>query len=192
MDNAPTSASARPNPWGDRPSIDPTAYVDPSAQIIGKVVIGPRVFIAPGVVIRADEKGPDGVVAPVEIGEECNIQDGVVVHAGQGAGVVIGRRVSLLHAAVVHGPTFIGDDCFVGIRSVVIGATLEQGVWAGVGAVVLEITIPSLTFVNGGTLVNSTDKVARLNPINESDQVFQQVQVSTNQLMRAGYLNLGK
>lgn len=192
MDQALANAPIRPNPWGDWPRIDESAYVDPSAQIIGKVAIGPRAFVAPGAVIRADEKAPDGSVAPVEIGADCNIQDCVIVHSGQGAGIVIGDRVSLAHGCVVHGPAFIADDCFLGIRSAVINATLEEGVWAGVGAVILEITIPSHTFATGGTIINSTDKVARLNPINEQDRTFQQGQVTSNQLLNKGYLALRK
>src|SRR5512133_1283821 len=52
----------RPNPVGDRPQVDPTAFVDPSAQVMGKVIIGPRVYVGPLSVIRADEVDEKGVV----------------------------------------------------------------------------------------------------------------------------------
>ena len=66
----------RPNPAGDYPRIHPAALIDPSAQIIGNVIIEKNVFVAFLAVIRADERGPEGAVAPIVIGEEANIQDG--------------------------------------------------------------------------------------------------------------------
>lgn len=145
-----------------------------------KVVIGPGAFVAPGAVIRADEPGPDGQVAPVVIGEACNIQDGAIVHAPAGAGVTLGARISLAHGSLVHGPVNIGPDCFVGIRAVVIGADLEESVWVGVGATILEVTIPSHSFVPGRSLINTADKVANLRAANDEDDEFQRRQVAMN------------
>ncbi|MEE4602286.1 MAG: hypothetical protein V2J65_13480, partial [Desulfobacteraceae bacterium] len=59
----------RPNLAGDYPEIHPSALIDPSAQIIGNVKAGKNVFIGPLAVIRADERGPDGTVTPIIIGE---------------------------------------------------------------------------------------------------------------------------
>jgi NDP-sugar pyrophosphorylase family protein len=75
------SNNIRPNLVGDLPQVHPTALIDPSAQIIGNVIIGKDVFIGPLTVIRSDERGPDGKVAPIVIGEEVNIQDGVIIHS---------------------------------------------------------------------------------------------------------------
>ena len=75
------NTTCRPNPHGDWPQIDPSAYVDSSAQIIGNVKIGPRVYVGPNAVIRADEAEGSLEVMPIEIGPECNVQDGVIVHA---------------------------------------------------------------------------------------------------------------
>ncbi|MBI4797318.1 MAG: hexapeptide transferase [Desulfarculus sp.] len=164
--------------------------MDASAQIIGKVVIGPRVFVAPGAIIRADEPDQDGRVHPVEISEECNIHDGVIIHAPAGAKVQIGPRTSLAHGALVHGPAQIDADCFVGIRAMVIAATLEESVWVGVGATILDITIPSHSFVPGRSLINTTDKVANLRAATDEDDEFQRRQVAINQTLRQGYLKL--
>jgi carbonic anhydrase len=185
-------SNIRPNPSGDWPQIDASAYVDPSAQIVGKVLIGPRVFVAPGVVVRADEPGPDGQVAPIEIGEDSNIQDGAIVHAPAGAAVRVGPRTSLAHGCLVHGPSEIGSDCFVGIRSVVIGANLEESVWVGVGATILEIGIPSHSFVPGRSLINTADKVGSLRASNDEDDEFQRRQVAMNQSLAQGYLKLSR
>ena len=110
-----TEARIRPNPQGDYPKIDKTAYIDPSAVIIGKVTIGRNVFVAPGAVIRADE--PESFI---RIGDNCNIQDRVVAHALANTSVIIGRNTSLSHGCIVHGPCVIGKGCFIGFGSVIL------------------------------------------------------------------------
>lgn len=185
-----SAGNIRPNPSGDWPQIDDSAYVDPSAQIVGRVVIGPRVLVAPGAVIRADEPDAQGRVWPVEIGEDCNVQDGVIVHAPAGGAVKVGPRTSLAHGCLVHGPVEIGSDCFVGIRSVVIGANLEESCWVGVGATLLGVTIPSHSFVPGRSLVNTADKVSNLRTANDEDDEFQRRQVAMNQALCQGYRKL--
>lgn len=180
-------ANIRPNPSGDMPRVDAAAYVDPSAQVIGNVSLGAGVFVGPCAVIRADEPDASGKVHPVVIGNDCNIQDGVIVHAPAGYSVTIEPGCSLAHGCVVHGPTTIGANCFLGIRSVVIGSKLETGVWVGVGATILEIKIPSYTFVPGRLIVNSRDKVSSLSPVKDFQQEFQSLQVRTNVAMAQAY-----
>ncbi|MFA5422659.1 MAG: hypothetical protein WC374_02250 [Phycisphaerae bacterium] len=65
------------NTCGNLPQVDSTAYVHPTAQIIGKINFGPKVFIRPNAVIRADEADDNGKVSPIAIGSECNVQDGL-------------------------------------------------------------------------------------------------------------------
>ena len=72
-------AGIRPNPVGDWPKVDPTAFVDPSAQLMGNVVIGPKVYVGPMTVIRADEVDAHGKVHPVIIQEGTCIQ---IMHIG--------------------------------------------------------------------------------------------------------------
>ena len=55
------SPNIRPNLAGDTPEIHPSALIDPSAQIIGNVIVKKNAFIGPLAIIRADERGPDGV-----------------------------------------------------------------------------------------------------------------------------------
>jgi len=73
--------TVRPNTKGDWPSVDPSAYLDPTAQLIGNVRGGEKVFVGPNAVIRADEPGTDGKVLPIMIEAESNIQDGVLIHS---------------------------------------------------------------------------------------------------------------
>ena len=63
----------RRNPNGDLPEIDESAYVDQTAIVCGKVVVGANVFIGPYAVIRADETKDDGSMEPIVIGANSNI-----------------------------------------------------------------------------------------------------------------------
>jgi carbonic anhydrase/acetyltransferase-like protein (isoleucine patch superfamily) len=142
------NASLRPNPVGDWPQVDPTAHIDPTARIIGNVYIGPEVFVGPYAVIRADETGPDGKVMPLTIGAQCNIQDGVIIHALGGTSVIVGKRTSLSHGCTVHGPCTVGNGCFVGFRSVLYDVVLGDDVFVGSGAVVQGVRLDSNSLVS--------------------------------------------
>lgn len=137
--------SLRPNPKRDRPRVDSSAYVDPSAQIIGNVRLGPCVYVGPNAVIRADETDFSSAVAPIEIGPECNVQDGVIIHALGGAKVTVGRRSSLTHGCIVHGPCTLGTGCFVGFGAKVFDAEM----------VVIGLT-PKLDYNNAISFCNVT------------------------------------
>jgi carbonic anhydrase/acetyltransferase-like protein (isoleucine patch superfamily) len=107
------------NPARDYPQVEATAYVHPTAVVIGNVPIGPGVSVGPHAVLRADEPDPNGTVAPIIIGSEANIQDGVVLHALGGTGVDIGPGTSVAHGAFIHGPCETGSGCIIGFNSVV-------------------------------------------------------------------------
>jgi len=114
------------NPAGQYPAIDKSAYVDKSARIIGNVKIGKNVFIGPLAVVRADEPG-----SSIEIGDDCNIQDHVVIHAFSLSKVVVGNNSSLSHGSIVHGPCIIGRGCFIGFGCVVTDAVLGDNIATG-------------------------------------------------------------
>jgi hypothetical protein len=57
------------------PVIDPTAYVHPLAAVIGNVTLGKNVMVSPFAAVRGDEG------QPLYIGDDANVQDGVVIHA---------------------------------------------------------------------------------------------------------------
>jgi carbonic anhydrase/acetyltransferase-like protein (isoleucine patch superfamily) len=94
------------------PQIDPSAYVHEQAVIIGSVVLGPRVSVWPGAVIRGDNE-------PIVIGAETNVQDGCVLHADPGIPLTIGARVSIGHQSMLHGCT-IGAGSLIGIHAVLL------------------------------------------------------------------------
>ncbi|MCF8029454.1 MAG: hypothetical protein K9K39_00995 [Desulfohalobiaceae bacterium] len=180
----------RPNPAGDYPQIHPTAVIDPSAQIIGNVTIDKNVFVAPLAVIRADERGSDGSVAPIHIGEEVTIQDGVIIHSHGGATVTIGARTSVAHGTAIHGPCDIGEDCFLAMRSTLYSATLAHGIWIGMGAVIMRATLEHLTYVPAGSIVRARpDAWAMRFVSNKEKQYMDEVREAVNQL-REDYRSL--
>ena len=131
-------------PFGSHtPQVAPTAWVAPTATVIGNVVIEEGASIWYGVVIRADR-------ARIRIGARSNVQDNVSVHVDTGHPVVIGSKVSVGHNAVVHGCT-IGDGTLVGMGSVILsGAVIGDGCLIAGGAVVLGGTeIPPGSLVAG-------------------------------------------
>lgn len=107
------------------PTIDPTAFVHPAATVIGKVTLGPRVSVWPGVVLRGDE-------GEISIGADTNIQDGTVVHSTSGISHVrVGERVTVGHNAILHG-CIVGSEVVVGMGSTVLdNARIEDGVFLG-------------------------------------------------------------
>ncbi len=177
----------RPNPCGDLPEVAPSAYVDPSAQIVGKVSIGPGAFVGPGAVIRADETGPDGRVAPVVIGPESNVQDNVIIHALGGTSVTLGARASLSHGVIVHGPCAVGDGSFVGFRGVVFEARLGENVFVGHGALVVGADLPARACVPHGGRVTTEAEAKRMGAVEASHLAFMERVVRANLSLAAGY-----
>jgi carbonic anhydrase len=171
----------RPNLVGDHPEIHPSALIDPSAQIIGNVKIGKNVFVAPLAVLRADEPGPDGKVPPIVLEEECNIQDGVIIHSH--GGVCIGARTSVAHGVCIHGPCDIGSDCFLAMRCTLYRVNLQSFVWIGMNASVMKSTLDTYTYVPAGDVIRSGNEMRDLRIITEKElKYMKQVLDSTNRL----------
>jgi len=182
----------RPNLAGDYPKIDPTALIDPSAQIIGNVEIAKDVFVGPLTVIRADQRGPSGEVAPIVIDAEVNIQDGVIIHTDAGASVVIGPKTSVAHGVIIHGPCIIGRECFLALRSSLYKTTLEDHVWLGMGAIAKMVTLPSFTRVPAGSVIRERPEVLGLRLITETERDYMEMVWAANSRLRMDYLELRK
>ncbi len=173
--------SLRANPNGDWPQVEPSAYIDPTARVIGKVRIGSGVYVGPYSVVRADEADDHGDVSPIEIGPECNVQDGVIIHALGGAHVSIGRRTSLTHGCIIHGPCRIGQTCFIGFRTVVYGATLGDGVFVGAGSVIQKVDLAPEILIPPGVSILSKEDVLRLSGVTgPAEQLFVEKVVAAN------------
>jgi carbonic anhydrase len=182
----------RPNLAGDYPKIDPTALIDPSAQVIGHVEIAADVFVGPLSVIRADQRGPDGKVAPIVIEAEVNIQDGVIIHSDAGASVIIGPKTSVAHGAIIHGPCTIGRECFIALRSALYKTTLEDHVWIGMGAICKLVTLPSFTRVPAGSVIRERPEVLSLRLVSEEEREYMESVWAANSRLRMDYLELRK
>jgi len=106
-------------------------YVAPTAVLAGDVSIGDFASVWHGAVLRGDFDA-------VEVGEDSNVQDNVVVHVDRGLPARIGRRVTVGHAAVIHG-CVVGDDCLIGMNATInSGAVIGRGSVVASGAVVPE------------------------------------------------------
>ncbi len=128
---------------GIAPRIAVSAYVDPSAVVIGDVAIGERSSIWPHVTVRGD-------TGLIRIGEESNIQDNSVLHLDEGVPLTIGDRVTVGHAVVLHG-CIIEDESLIGIGAIVLNhARIGKGAVVAAGALVPEgMQVPPGTLVMG-------------------------------------------
>jgi len=132
------------------PTVDPSAFVDASAQVIGDVQIGPESSVWMNVVVRGD-------VNYICIGARTNIQDLALVHVMRHTyPTLIGNDVTIGHSAVVHGCT-IEDRCLIGM-----GAILLNGCRIGTGSIIAAgALVPEEMVVPPGSLVMGTPATVR-------------------------------
>jgi gamma-carbonic anhydrase len=129
---------------GITPAVEPSAYIDQSAQVIGDVEIGAESSVWMNVVIRGD-------VNRIRIGKRTNIQDLTMVHVMRETHpTIIGSEVTVGHSAVVHGTT-IEDRVLVGMGAVLLnGVHIESDCIIAAGTLLPEGTrIPSRSMVMG-------------------------------------------
>jgi len=165
----------RPNPQGDYPEIDKSAYIDSTAVIIGKVSVGKHVFVGPGAVIRADEPG-----SSIAIKDNCNIQDRVIIHALDDSSVLIEENTSLAHGCIVHGPSRIGKNCFIGFGSVVFKSELGQGVVVKHLVLVVGANITAGRMITSGKKIKDEEDVKGLKFADKEIKDFAMKAIETN------------
>ncbi len=188
------SVAAPPTPWSKdlaQPQIHETAYVHSFSNIIGDVRIGANVLIAPGTSIRADEG------SPFAIGAGTNIQDGVVIHGLEQGRVIgddqkqysvwIGSNSSITHKALIHGPAYIGNDCFIGFRSTVFNARVGNGCIVMMHVLIQDVEIPPGKYVPSGSVITSQQQADRLPEVQPEDMHFARHVVGINEALRSGY-----
>ncbi|WP_413160828.1 ribulose bisphosphate carboxylase small subunit [Capilliphycus salinus ALCB114379] len=188
------SLAAPPTPWSKNlaePKIDSSAYVHSFSNIIGDVRIGANVLVAPGTSIRADEG------FPFSIGENSNIQDGVVIHGldegrvkgddGQSYSVWIGKNTSITHMALVHGPAYVGNNCFIGFRSTVFNARVGDNCIVMMHALIQDVEIPPGKYIPSGAIITNQQQADRLPDVTDADLKFSTHVIGVNQSLAAGY-----
>jgi len=160
-----------------QPSISGTAFVHPMACVIGDVIIGAHVMVAPLASVRADEG------TPFHIGAGSNVQDGVIMHALESTGdhleantyevhgkryaIYVGERVSLAHQCQIHGPALVEDDCFIGMQAFVFRSRVGRGSVIEPGARLMGVEVPAGRYVEAGRTVSTQGEADDLRPIDE-------------------------
>lgn len=179
------------NPIQRYPKIDKTAFISPFSSVIGDVRIKDNVYIAPNVSIRADEG------TPFYIGSNTNLQDGVILHGllnkhvpvgGKEYSIFIGKKVSIAHGALIHGPCYIGDNTFVGFKSIVYNAIIEKGTFIAYNAVVTNgVRIAANRFVPPGANIDTQEKANALRQVPADGKEFAREVQRVNQEFPASY-----
>lgn len=173
------------------PTISDTAYLSPFSSVIGDVFIRDNVFIAPNVNVRADEG------TPFYIGSNVNLQDGVVLHGllnkrisveNRSFSIFIGNEATIAHGALVHGPCFIGSNVFVGFKSIIYNAIVEDGAFISYNAVVTNgVRIASNRFVAPGAHIDTQEKADALSLVPKDSEEFAIEVQRVNQEFPASY-----
>lgn len=139
------------------PSVHATAFVHSRAVVVGNVTVGPKASVWPCAVLRGD-------IAPIEVGEGSNIQDGAVVHVADGLPARIGARVTVGHLAMIHA-CVVGDECLIGMHATILdGAVIGARSIVGANSLVTKGTqVPP-----GSLVMGSPAKVVR--PLSPAEQ----------------------
>ncbi|MCB1192261.1 MAG: gamma carbonic anhydrase family protein [Leptospiraceae bacterium] len=136
---------------GKIPEIDETAFIAPSAEIIGDVKIGKSTSVWFQTLIRGD-------VNYIRIGDNCNIQDMTLIHVSKDLyPTIIGNNVSIGHKVTLHACT-LKDNSFVGIGAIVMD-NVEIGEYSFVAAG--SLVTPGKKFPSGVLIMGSPAKIVR-------------------------------
>jgi carbonic anhydrase/acetyltransferase-like protein (isoleucine patch superfamily) len=130
---------------GIYPRIHPTAFVAPTAVVIGNVTIEREASVWFGAVLRGDEPEFE-----IRVGERTSVQDNVVIHVSRQGATLIGADVTLGHGAILES-CVVGDGALIGMNAVVLQrATVGEAALIAAGAVVASGSeIPPRTMAAG-------------------------------------------
>jgi phenylacetic acid degradation protein len=128
---------------GVTPVVDPTAFVHPSAVLIGDVIVGARCYVGPVASLRGD-------FGRIEVRAGANIQDSCVMHGFPGTDTVVEEDGHIGHAAILHG-CVVRRNALVGMNAVIndnaeIG---ESAIVAAMAFVKAGMVVPPRTLVAG-------------------------------------------
>lgn len=125
------------------PVVDPTAYVHPTAVLIGDVIVGADCYVGPAACLRGD-------FGRIVLQRGANVQDTCVIHGFPGHDTVVGENGHIGHGAVLHSCT-VQRDALVGMNAVVMDEAVvgEQAIVAACAFVRAGIQVPPRTLVAG-------------------------------------------
>lgn len=164
---------------GITPVVDPSAFVHPSAVLIGDVIVGAGVYIGPCASLRGD-------FGRLIIGRGANIQDSCIVHGFPGKDTVVEEDGHIGHGAVIHGCT-IGRGALIGMNAVVNDNAVvgEYAIVAALAFVRAEAVIPPRVMVAGAPakIVKSLSE-PEMAWKREATRLYQQLAVRSLNTMR--------
>src|SRR5579862_6580563 len=132
------------------PQIAASAYIAPTATVLGNVTLEESASVWFGATLRGDNEN-------IRIGRFSNVQDGAVLHTDPGFPLTVASYVSIGHQAMLHGCT-VGDGSLIGIQAVVLNAAvIGKGCLVGAGAVITERKV----FADGTLILGAPAKVVR-------------------------------
>lgn len=138
----------------------PTACISPAAGIVGDVTLGKHACILAGAQLRGD-------LAAIAIGDETNVQEGVLMHVDTDAPITIGRHATIGHGAILHGCQ-IGENVLIGMGSIIMNdARIGANCVVAAGAVVTE----GKEFPEGSLIMGMPAKVTRMLSADEIDRM---------------------
>ena len=111
------------------PQVHPTAWVAPTATVLGNVTLAAQVSIFYGAVLRGD-------IEQISIGPRSNVQDGCIVHLSRQFGCHIGADVTVGHKAILHACR-VADEVLIGMGAIILdGAEIGERCIIGAGALI--------------------------------------------------------
>jgi carbonic anhydrase/acetyltransferase-like protein (isoleucine patch superfamily) len=142
---------------GTLPTIAPSAFVAPSADLIGRVSIGDEASVWYNATLRGD-------INEIAVGPRSNVQDNAVLHVETDRGCFLGELVTVGHGAIVHACA-VGDEVLVGMGSVILdGAVIGERSIIGANSLVTgntEVPPGSLVLGTPARVVRSLDRKER-------------------------------
>ena len=194
------------SPNVSEPAIGAGTYVHPLAAVIGNVILGNNVMVAPTACVRGDEG------QPLHVGDDSNVQDGVIIHAleteldgkpveknqvevnGKKYAVYVGNRVSLAHQVHIHGPAVVMDDTFVGMKVLVFKSSVGKNCVIEPGVILMGVKVADGRYVPAGSIIKTQAEADAL-PVITADYTMKDMNkgvLHVNKALAKGYLAAAK
>jgi carbonic anhydrase/acetyltransferase-like protein (isoleucine patch superfamily) len=143
-----------------RPRIASSAFIAPTATLLGDVTVGEQASIWYGAVLRGD-------INRIVVGDRSNVQDGSVLHLSAEHGCLIGNDVTVGHMAMLHACT-IGNEVLIGMGAIILdGVEIGDRCIIGAGALVTQ----NKKIPPGSMVMGSPAKVVRELSAEEQDSI---------------------
>lgn len=94
------------------PVIDETSFIHPLATVVGNVIVGKKVYVGPGAVLRGDWGG-------ITIKDGCNVQENCTIHMFPGQEAILEKNAHVGHGAIIHG-AHLKENCMIGMNAVIM------------------------------------------------------------------------